>query len=122
MRLMGVDTTEEATVFSLHCFSGTSVSSIGITNRKIAGKEEMQFVEPPASQNWIDTVDNNCLHKLITLNLRARVYQKDLLEEANSAIISVCSIMKREHFLYPPYMFMHLKEHCNKSKFTYKMQ
>lgn len=42
MRLMGeVDTAEEATVFSLHCFSGTSVSSIDITNRKIAGKEEM---------------------------------------------------------------------------------
>ena len=42
MRLMGeVDTAEEATVFSLHCLSATSVSSISITNRKIAGKEEM---------------------------------------------------------------------------------
>lgn len=52
MRLIGeVDATEEATVFSLHCFSATSVSSIGITIRKIAGKEEVQFVEPPASQN-----------------------------------------------------------------------
>ena len=46
-----VDTAEEATVFSLHCLSATSVSSIGITIRKIAGKEEVQFVEPPASQN-----------------------------------------------------------------------
>lgn len=95
---------------------------------ELIGKElaqkKMKFAGPPASQNW-NIIVNKCHHKLLTLNLRARVYQKNLVEEADSAIISVCSLRKRRHFGCPLYIFMHLEEYHNhqslsQSRNTYK--
>lgn len=90
MRLTeALDTSKKKVPSLSNYLSASFVPFIDRTNRRIAGKEEMQFAEPPPpiSQNW-DIIVNNCHHELTTSNLKPRVYQKDLLEETNSAIIS----------------------------------
>ena len=67
MRLTGaVDTWKKQIPPPSNYISTSLVTSIDRLNRKIAGKEEMSFAEPPTAQNW-NTILNNCHHGLNNL-------------------------------------------------------
>lgn len=105
---------EEANTFSFQLYFNLFSNLHWQTEQENSWQRRNVVCRAPTAQNcntYLITVTMD----LTTLNLKAREYQKDLLEEANGAIISVYTLMKRGHFWCPPYICMNLNNHHNKA-------